>query len=170
MAAVVVNRSERWQSSVARGTDATDTAFPSRVPTATEPTGDGVVGLPVEGQAVPSYAVLLPFGTDAADEIFAMRVTGWSRVSGLWVPVTLAELTCTLGTTTGVASYTPANTRYFADTLAIVTGTAGQGVAITSPADNSIAHAIVDLKGCEKVEVTFDLDTAAGANCLVRWA
>jgi hypothetical protein len=162
----------------AKATNATDTSFPSKVPTATEPTNDGVHDLlnGVANGSVPNAAVLVPYGTGDADDVFAMRVIGWRRVgfdplTDLWVPVVLAELTCTMSATTGVAGTPVVATEFFVDTLALVTGNDDISIDIVSPTGDEIAHAVVDLKGFQKVEITFDMTTndPTGANCLVAF-
>lgn len=159
----------------ARSTNATDTAFPSRVPTGTEPTGDGVIDL-VHGEqgCVRNRALIVAYGTDAADETFAMRVIGWRRLGNdpetlLWVPVTLTEITCTLGASTGVAGREVVATEFFADTMAFVAGKGAEGenLRLLSPADDTIAHVEVALQGFAKLEITFDMVLGASGNALV---
>lgn len=150
-----------------RSTASTDTSFPSRVATITEPvtTTAGVLDL-TDSDTVHDTLKLVPFGTDAANEAFNLRVIGWKKVGTLWVPVNLAEVTATLGAAVGVSGEDVTDNDFFADTLVIVTGTADVNVTLTTPADDSIAHFLVDIQGFAKVEILFDRDTAATANCL----
>lgn len=152
--------------------NATDTSFASRVPTTTEPTGDGVVGLRSHpDQVVPTWLLLVPYGTGDANDAFDVRVVGWRRVGTLWVPTTLLEFTATLGTAVGVAGADVADTEKFADTVsdpATGKGSVGVDCQPTSPADNTVAHYLVDTRGCPKVEFLFDATTGdpTGANLL----
>lgn len=158
----------------AKATNATDTSFPSRIPTNTEPVDDGVVTFGWPGAMTSNSCLVIPYGTGDDNDVFAMRVIGW-RVIGnnprtrLWVPYLLAELTCTMGTAVGVAGMEVVATERFCDTLAIVTGNSNVTTEIVSPTGNIIAHAMIDVKGSHKVEFTFDMTTGdpTGANCLV---
>ena len=90
--------------------NSTATDFTAKIPTTTEPTGTGVFrltdvtyGVGVDGK-VPDRILLLPYGGNASNDIFNMRVWGWSPTYGpdfsnvvIYVPVLLVELACTLG-------------------------------------------------------------------------
>lgn len=147
-----------------------DNSWDSIVPTATEPSGDGVKTLSsaVTGNVMDiDTLILVPFGTNAANEVFDMRVWGWRPIGSLWIPVLLCELNCTLSATTGVSGYDVADTDYLCDTLTITYGNDGTDVAVVSPANDLVAHAIVDVKGFAKVQIIFNIDTSATANCLI---
>lgn len=169
----------------ARSVNATDTSFPAKIPTNTEPTldagtatGQATIDLLQRGQlgaAVRNAAFLMPFGTGDDDDVFAMRLYGWRRIPGngtttrdLWVPVLLCELTCTMSTQVGVAGTPVVATERFCDTLALVTGNDDVSIDIVSPTGNVPAHAVVDVKGSAKLEFTFDMTTGSptDANCL----
>lgn len=153
----------------ARTADATDASFPSKVPTTTAPTGAGVLDVAVDPAATTQrHLLLLPYGGDAENETFKLRVIGWkATTNGLWVPTILAELTCTLGTATGVDGSDVENEMFFADTLVLAAGYSSDAVRVTSPANNTVARALVDLEGHRKVEVTFDRNgSAASCNAL----
>lgn len=163
-----------------RSVNCTDTSFPSKVPTNTEPTGDAgtaggasVIDLSQGNIAVHNGVALIPYGLGDENDVFAMRIIGWKRVGTvaatlLWIPVTLAELTCTMGTSVGVAAMTILNTERFCDTIVLVTGNDDVSIDIVSPADNTIAHVMMDVKGFKKLEVCFDMTTGSptSANCL----
>lgn len=157
----------------ARATNATDSSFASRVATTTTPTNDGVVTLAADaGRTAPTWLMIVPYGTGDADDAFDVRVVGWRMVGTLWVPTTLLEFTATLGTAVGVAGADVAATEKWADTVsdpATGKGSAGVDCQPTSPADNTVAHYLVDTRGCPKVEFLFDMTTGAptDANCLV---
>lgn len=149
-----------------RAADSTDSPFPSRVPTLTAPSGAGVVEMSVKGRLARKLKII-PVGTDAADETFDMRVIGWNRASAglLWIPETLWQGTVTLGATTGVNASEVENEYFLADTIVAAAGYAAE--VELSPADDTVAHIVVDTHGAERAEVTFDLTLAAGANALV---
>lgn len=154
----------------ARSVNSTDASYPSKVPTITAPSGSGVLSPPRTGEYSRGVMQIIPYGTDAADEAFGIRVIGWRQTGGnLFIPVKLAEFTCTLGTTVGVAATDVADTEFFADTIAVAFGNDGIDVENLSPADNTIASAIVDTKGFPYVEILFDMDTAASGNALIAW-
>lgn len=172
----------------ARSVNATDTSFPAKAPTATEPSGDAgtatgasVIDVGHHCGVGQTHALLVPYGTGDADDVFAMRAVGWYQVgndpaSDLWLPVVLAELTCTMGTAAGVADTQVPAAGLFCDTLVIVSeptttaDTTRDGLVrvVTLPA-NGVAMAVVPLLGCRKLELTFDMTTndPTGANCLV---
>jgi len=154
---------------VARATDSADTSFPSRVPTVTEPSGDGVVD--IQGSGVAStWLMLVPFGTDANNETFDVRVVGWRNVGTLWIPTILLQFSATLGNVVGVAGTDVLATHFLADTVSDPVagmGSVGVNCQPSSPANDTPAHYLFDTRGCPKVEILFDLTGAAAANCLV---
>jgi hypothetical protein len=160
----------------AKATNATDTSFPSRIPTLTEPSGDGVHNLAQDGQGLAqNRAVIVPYALGDDDDVFALRIIGWRAVgtgpTRLWIPVILGELTCTVSTAIGIAGAEVLNTERFADTLAIVTGGNGDWIDVNSPTGNIIAFATVNLHGFQKVEFTFDATTGdpTSMNALVAF-
>lgn len=174
--------------SKALATDATTSSYPSRVPTITKPSGNGVISLADYGMVMPKRVLIMPYASGSDNDAFNMRAIGWSRVLGdgslttqdLWVPRTLAELTCTISAALGVAN-TPISASYrFADTLAAVTNgypvypgansggaTTLGAITIVSPADNTPAFAILPTTGIELLEFIFDQTTGTPSmNCL----
>lgn len=176
---------KKWQRALAA--NATDTSFPSLVPTATEPTGDGVFDL-TKGDGLPAYSSMsiIPFGTDAENEVFDLKVTLWSPTFGstgvLWVPSPFLVVTATLGNIAGVAGTDVNASQFFADTLAVVlegltnADTTDDGsLVITSPADDTIARVDVFglMMGFWKAQLTFDMAAVTGAasgNALVKFS
>ena len=184
-----------------RKTNTTDGSFPSRVPTATEPSGvgdDASQDITSTGKAAvfdigqldstgrhevvseKNRIKIVPFGAGSDTQTFSMRVIGWQRafkrdearddrVEGLWIPTTLAEFSCALSTPTGVAGKAAIATDLFCDTITLTgtSGNSGVDISITSPADNTIAHVVIDLKGCQKVEIVFDMTGATSGNAFV---
>lgn len=172
----------------ARTVNATDTSFPSKVPTATEPTGTGatatgqsVIDIGYRGAVAQNAAVIFPYGLGDDNDVFAMRVYGWFLSKGssqaspvvrdVWYPVKLLELTCTMCAATGVLAGSVLDTERFCDTLAIVgtSGTEGRNFYVVSPADDTIGYAMLDIVGCQKLEFAFDMTTGnpTNANALI---
>jgi hypothetical protein len=153
----------------ARATSATG-SFPSRVPTATQPSGAGIVSDPVVGQAAPDWVQILPFGDGVDNATFDLRVIGW-KVSdlGLWVPTILAQAACTLSAAVGSNTYEVTGSQRFADTITLTQVQANVDSKLSSPTGDLVGSFQVQTRGCVFVEVTFSLGTATGANALVAW-
>lgn len=158
----------------ARETNSTATSFTAKTPTATKPSGAGVLDLFTMtppfglGSRGPKFCELQPFGTDAADETFDLRLWAWTPTSniantGLWIPRLLVELNVTLG---DIAATAIAASHFLADTIAIAAGDAN--APVISPANDTPASILVHLRGAELLEFDFDLTGAAAANCLLR--
>lgn len=164
-------------------TSATDTSYPSRIPTLTEPTGAGVIelGLPgAIGGIVPCRVILVPYGLGSDTDAFEMKVLGWRRLgigpspALLWIPTPLGSFTCTMTIQTGIAGSVILNTERFCDTIAIVKEpvtvadvTAAGVTTRFSPADDTIGWIEMELRGVEKIEFIFDLaGGTTSANCL----
>lgn len=161
----------------ARSVNATDTSFPAKIPTTTEPQNDAgtATGASVidvggkDGSTAPAGLLVVPYGLGANNDGFSVRVIGWSRVKDrstsnlldLWVPVRLCEVACLMGTAVGIVGSAVLATEAFCDTLTLVTnmGTQGTNVDVVSPQDNSVGHFLVSLKGVQKVELVFDNTT-----------
>lgn len=167
----------------ARATDSTDSSYPSKIPTQTEPSGGGVIDLVARigsggGSIIAQNAALIvPYATGADNGTFAIRVIGWrcigeaDRTTMLWIPVELVELACTMGQSAGVIGCTITNAQLFADTIALTLGDANDPGVVThilSPANNAIAHATIDLEGFQKVEFLFQITSGPSAmNALI---
>lgn len=153
----------------ALSTSSTDSSFPSKIPTTTEPVNDGVIDL-LDGATVCNHLLLLPIGTDTNNQTFDLRLIGWRKISTLWIPVPLIQVACTLGNITGVNASAVENEEFFCDTLTLTLGNDDVTVELISPAGASLAdiigHALVDVKGFRKVEPIFDRGTAVTCNCL----
>lgn len=166
--------------------DATDGTFPSKVPTVTRPSGDGVIDffkdnnkLAIAG-VVPQSLRLLPIGTGANNAVLTgMRVISWDVIyptgSGtglpLYIPTVLAEFATVFGNIPGIAGAVLGSTYFFMDTITVVTGNANVSEEVLSNAADLVAHAVVVTKGAQLIEITFDLGAnATGANCLVKRA
>lgn len=170
----------------ARSVNQTSSSFVSKVPTTTEPLGDAGtatgacvfdLGL-VPGGVVQNSLLLMPYAIGADNVTFSVRVFGWRRAgpasadgSGtlpLWIPTLMCELACTASAFVGVAGAYVLNTGRFADTLTLTTGDAA-AVGIVSPTGDVAGHAMLDLKGSQKLELTFSTGGVA-TSCNALWA
>lgn len=151
-----------------RSTNATDTSFTAPAATTTRPASAGVVNLRRFG-TIPEWLMVVPYGTGDADDVFDMWITGWRKISTLWVPTRLVKLTCTLGTAVGVSGAAITDSELFADTITASMGISNVSYQLFSPTDNTPAHALVAPNGCELLEFTFDTTTGdpTGCNALV---
>ncbi len=167
-----------------RKVNCTDTSFDALAYTTTEPivdaqtaTGRAAIDLVnrsggVSNNTVPNSVQIFPFGAGSDDQTFDMRVIGWkpaiydSLTIG-WIPYVLAGFSCTLSTSVGVAGSTAVATDRFVDTITRISAQ-GNDVSseIVSPANNTPGHVVVDLKGCLKWEVSFDMTGATNGNAL----
>lgn len=172
---LTVTMARGYQKALA--TNSSDSSFTSKVPTLTEPANDGVLHLGGAkggpyGGTIPQWMLCLPYGLGADNDAFSIRAIGWRRIVGrtssektLWIPTTLCELSATISGAVGVAGAPVLNTERFADTLTIVAEptltadvTSGS-VIVFSQANDTPAWFAVELRGCEKVEFTFDQTT-----------
>lgn len=139
-------------------TSSTATSFAAKIATATEPTGDGV-----HVMKAGDNLEVLPFGAGADNNTFGLRVVGWRSVgTTLWVPEVLAEFTCTLSASVGVAGQPVTDTDRFADTMVVVTGITA---VRTGPVDTPLSGSL-SVSGYEKLEFIYDMVTATNGNCL----
>ena len=148
-----------WQKLLSA--NSTSASFTARVPTLTQPTGTGVVAVPPGMTRV----IVMPFGTDAANETGKLQLWGWSAVrspSGgkvLWIPRPICELTATLGTAAGVAGSEVDENQLFADTLV-----ADKGVGVDYDfLDNTTAMLSASLIEDALLEVQFSLNSSSAS-------
>jgi hypothetical protein len=153
----------------ARSVNQTSNGYVSKVPTATEPSGDAgtatgasVIDLGKGGSTAQNGLLAVFYGTGSNNNTFSARVIGWRSAGSnapdtmLWIPVVLVEFALTLSSTpAGVVGKTIVATELFADTIALTYGNDDISVDIVSPAADIIAHAVLDLKGFQKVEFSF---------------
>jgi hypothetical protein len=147
--------------------NSTDATFPSRIPTATEPTGDGVIELGGSGNSKGAYTqngiVVVSYGTGSNNDTFSTRLIGWRQLgeataaTALWIPVVLVEMACTLSAVVGVAGKIIVAGERFVDTMVLTTGDAGVSVDTVSPTGDVVAHFVADVKGFQKAELTFQI-------------
>lgn len=149
-------------------TYSTDTSYPARVATITEPTGDGVLDLTGTPQQL-KYLNLIPIGTSAADQTMKVLVLGWRLITTVWVPIALAELTATLSAKTGVNATELENEIFLADTITLTTGFDTSKVKLSSMAGDIIAHAELELEGFRKVEILFNRNSSSASCNALYW-
>lgn len=161
-------KSYPWKQTLS--SNSTDTDFTAKVPTTTEPTGTGVIDLDGSyrhANEVPETLIVMPYGSDANNETFNMRVWAWvpdEESATIWIPQLLSELAVTLGN----ISYGDKGTNHFlADTLVETVDVAGVTIYVTT--DLAAAYAEIPIKGAFKLEFNFDRVTAATANSLYRF-
>lgn len=122
------------------GGNFTNNGYPTRIPTITRPdgiavstglqsVGDGVVGIGHGGGVCPQWLGVIPIGAGSSSNTFTIRILHWKEtkqglqgVLPLWVPVTYAEWTVTLGTATGAAGSDIPVTQLFATTITMTGG------------------------------------------------
>lgn len=170
----------------ARSVNQTSNGYVSKIPTVTEPTGDAatatgasVIDIGTDGNYCQNGMIILPYGIGSNNQTMSVRVIGWRKVgltdgqggatTTIWIPVVLAEFACTLSSTPiGIAGAQVLNTELFADTITLTYGNNNVSVEIISPAADIIAHAVLDLKGFKKVELSFTTGgSATSCNALV---
>ncbi len=188
---------EFWQLTNPGGM-ALSNPFPTRIPRQQSPpelnngqgviaNGDGVIRAGASGEYASQRFLLKPFGTGGAGGTFSMNVYEWRATAGaffgplsqgqvrLWIPTLLANYAITLGNLVGVAgtdlngSYNFAGTvtQSYGPTTYVSSAITHEGV-LYSPGAANIAEIVLRILGARFVEVTFQLGTAAAANCL--WA
>ena len=154
----------------ARPTSSTAASLPALAPTTTKPSGNGVID---KSSHAPAWVRVVPFGTGSSGQTVTVRVTGWTIVSTLWVPVILCEFTATLSTCVGVAGSDVTNSENFADTVsAPITnfGDAGVDCQPKSPQNATPPHYIIDACGCSVFQIDTALGTATAGNALLGTA
>lgn len=141
--------------------NSTEAAWASRLPTAIEPAGGGVIPTAPDGGICQNSLFLVPIAVGNDNDTYSVRVWGWRKVgtgrTSIWIPYLLCELLVTSSAITGVAGSEVLATERFPDTIAVTSGTAGTDVSVFSPGGDLPAHAVIDLKGCQKAEVTFKI-------------
>lgn len=131
-------------------------------------------GLGASGPAANSYLVRLD-GVGSNNQTAKCRVHVWTwcpgtdDADGVWVRLTLAEITATFGTPVGVAGTVIPATSRIADTYALTFDSALQGVSVrvTTMSDSPAAF-VVDSLGGQLVEIELIRVTMTSVNGVVR--
>lgn len=159
--------------------NSTSTGFTAQNTTTTEPSGSGVINLLDTatgfggGHQVPSYVLLIPYGTNGDNDTFDMRVYGYNRIEGatpIYVPILLLDVSLILCaiTATDIAADT-----FLVDSVTLNDGFASspQWLHIQNHAEDLAAGIVLHTLGCQYLKWDFDLvgaQEAASMNCLVR--
>lgn len=161
----------------ARSVNQTSTSFVSKVPVNAQPAADSgsatasaAIDLANNGIITQNSVLICPYALASNNDTFSVRVIGWRRIgteptSWLWVPVLLAEIACTCGTSVGVAGMQVLNTEAFADTITLTAGNDNVSIDRNSLADNLIAHVVVDMKGSKMLELSFSTESSSATSC-----
>ncbi len=122
---------------------------------------DGVWPAGIGGSEVCTGVFVQPYAEGDDDSTFWMRLWGWrvtvdqDRGKPVWIPHLLAELSCQVGNITGPKdsgnSYGLLETERLCDTLMLTRGAAD----VYSNGSNLAAHAIIPLRGCQKLQFDF---------------
>lgn len=152
--------------------NSTDTTFAAKSPVVARPSNDGVIDLTQDGELVPCFVKLFAVGVGANNDAFSVRITGWNRViasdasKNIWIPQTIGELAFIMGQKAGLLSTVVPSTELFADTVTIVSeptttaATTRDGkITLYSPANDTLAFAVVPVWGFELIEFNFDNTT-----------
>lgn len=157
---------------------------------AAQATASAVFDLRNNGAAasVSNSILMVFFGVGSDNNTFSARLAGWRRARPrpgdsttppalggaaefLWIPVPLFEVAVTLSSTQpGIVNSLIGATSLFADTITLTGTTANDDVSvdIVSPANDTIAHLVVDVKGFELVEPIFTTGgSATSCNALL---
>lgn len=189
-------RSDEFWQLTNQGGMATSQTFPTRIPVSSPPpyapsgqglaaAGDGVIRAGALGEYTSRNLLLKPFGTGPTGATFSMNVYALRATTGsffgyqghnayLLIPTLLASYSITLGNLTGVAGTDLGPQYAFAGTI---TQTFGPTWINTnsldavdcfnySPGASGAGEICLRTMGARLLEVTFQLGTATGANCL----
>ena len=127
------------------------------------------------GADVPAEVLIHPFGTGANNTTGSLRILAWylcgsgTTSTQFWKAVPLAEIAFTLGASVGIAGAAQVAADRDADTITLTTGNANISIDLNSPADDTIASALVTLKGANKVEFDFKVGTATDVNAWIAF-
>jgi hypothetical protein len=141
--------------------------------------GGVVVAGPGGNPAAPNARVVF-YGVGADGNTATCRLIGYAPIAlptgptvgakngdAHFLATVLWEGNLTFSTLTGQAGMPVLNTENFVDTIATTVGTDGTDVWVVSPANNTPAHLIVDLKGSTHVQVELAVGSATSVNALV---
>jgi hypothetical protein len=167
-------------------TDAATSAFPSRVPTTTLPSNDGVIKIAPNtnfNQTSDNKIHFVFAGTGVNNATFQAQILVWTKVPGLnsqqrfspatvtgfdlWIPEIIYNVDGILSQAVGVDNTYIDSAHRFADTLTVTAATSNTTSAeVISPANDTVAGLTITLPGPQMVEVLFK--TTAAMNGLYR--
>lgn len=159
---------------VAYATNSVLTAFPTRVPTATAPTGDGFLNLIISANpedVAPNESAnnlnLLFYGVGTGKS--TAMVTLWRLTRGkLWIPIKSLYLDVTLDGPAGVATYSPLNTENLAGTIAVTASTTNTIRNEILSVASGIGEVLLDTTGAFAATVDLVKGANTSINCLWR--
>ena len=108
-----------------------------------------------------NYGKFLFYGTGTAAQTFEAKLIGWTWAntaiagvgSGIWLPTTLADLTCTLGSTAGAGTTGLLTTsQLMVGTIAVISSLIEANYDLI-PADNGIQMIRLDLSGFQRIQM-----------------
>lgn len=130
------------------------------------------------GGQTPNHIMIKPFGLDAADKTFAIRLWGIEEGIGLvdstntpcWEPTLLAEVAVTLGAAVGAAGSLVGASDLYADTLVLTYGIANDNLLMTGATDLNGSWWRSDILGHRYLAIEMDEGVSATAvNALYRF-
>lgn len=118
----------------------------------------GVINIGVGNQSNSNYGKFVFFGTGTAAQSFEAKLVGWQLAQMgspfmLWIPVTIADLTCTLGSTAGAGANAPLTTSQLMVSAITVLNSLIEPNYDLWPADNGIQLIRFDLSGFERLQL-----------------
>ncbi len=170
------NMSSDWQlafSTNGLATMQTTASLTAKIPTTTAPVAVRESATGIIGTRGKTEIRILPIGVGASTNTGLIRVIGWkklpaigtTKLTDIWIPTILSELTLTLSATAGIAGTPVGTTVLFADVITIASGGAGtiyKG-SLTVP-----AWVMINIEGYEYVELVTGLNSSAtSVNALV---
>jgi hypothetical protein len=128
-----------------------------------------------EGGSASQNGVKIAFyGTGTNGQTFNCKVYGWTPVllqnqplQETWISILMCELQATLDSNLPGVDAVITSGMLFASQITIVTGNANVSVEVVTNSSDDVAHAMVDMKGARRMELTFKVGTATDANALV---
>lgn len=151
---------------LATGTNQTTADGPST--RGTSPTQAAYLDLRGQGNGrSPNVAIIVPVAADGQNFEFNMRVYGWRHFVDpaiealpqqiIWTPILLGQFNCI----TGDIPTQDNQSNLQCDTITqTYPAAATPSIEVVSPQNDLAAHIVMDLKGSEKLQLTFDAVTA----------
>lgn len=111
----------------------------------TQPAADGVIRLKtIESESPFSFGKILFYANGTAGASFKAKIVGWQRMVADWIPITLADVTCTIGSAVRSTGEK------------IVSGITANNIVANSEiviADNNVQVLKLDLMGVEDLQL-----------------
>lgn len=126
----------------------------------------GVVDISPSGASPSNYGKFIFYGTGTATQTFEAKIIGWQQaqqgVNSVWIPVTLADLLCTLSSTPGPTGSTGPvlATHKMVGTIAVISSLIETNYDLW-PADNGIQMIRMDLSGFQRLQLLIGTESSA---------